>query len=325
MTIFRFGYVAMSIHLQNASPSKTMTFKQFEGIADREAAIRKLERIAKTNVRNCLRLLRHNAVHGIDFFRFSSRLIPLANHPELEGWDYLKPLKEELLEIKQFLREHPEMRVDFHPDHFVLLNTKDKHVFHVSMQTLQMHYRLLKGVGISPKHRCVLHVGGGYNDKEQALEQFIHNWSLIPRHLQEMVILENDDKIFTAKDTLYLCEKLGIPLVFDYHHYLANREEDSELKEEWLRIVETWKLNSLLPVKMHISSPKSDKDFRAHHDTIDLAMFWEFVEVVNGSVEQIDVMIEAKWKDQALFQLMNEVKESKSVHWLNEASFKVIH
>ena len=61
MTIVRLGYVAMSMELKNASPSKTMTFAQFEQIDDREAAIRKLERIALTNLQNTLRLLKHNA------------------------------------------------------------------------------------------------------------------------------------------------------------------------------------------------------------------------------------------------------------------------
>ena len=50
MTIVRLGFVAMSMELQNASPSKTMTFTQFEKIPDREAAIRKLERISLQNI-----------------------------------------------------------------------------------------------------------------------------------------------------------------------------------------------------------------------------------------------------------------------------------
>src|ERR1700730_11896856 len=93
MTIFRLGYVAMSMELQNCSPSQTMTFAQFQRIQDREAAVRKLERIAVSNLENCLRLLKHNEANQIHFFRLSSRLIPLANHEELPGWNYLKPLK----------------------------------------------------------------------------------------------------------------------------------------------------------------------------------------------------------------------------------------
>ncbi|WP_042352507.1 UV DNA damage repair endonuclease UvsE [Bacillus massiliigorillae] len=322
MTVFRFGYVAMSVHVKNASPSKTMTYTQFSKLADREAAIRKLERIAQNNLHNCLRLLRHNVAHHISFFRLSSKLIPLANHPELLDWDYIKPLRTSLAELKEFIKTYPDLRIDFHPDHFVLLNTKDKDVFSVSIKTLQMHYMLLKGMGIAIDHRCVMHVGGSYQDKELALEQFIHNWALVPHHIQRMVMLENDDTTFTWSDTLYVCEKLGIPLVFDYHHHLANREEGNDFQVNWQRTIATWQ-QSKLPLKMHISSPKSNKEFRAHADLIDLDMFWEFVSAVQGTVPQIDVMIEAKLKDEALFQLMKDIRLSKNVRWLNEASFEL--
>lgn len=322
MTTYRFGYVAMSVHVSNASPSKTMTFKQFSGIADREAAIAKLERIAQLNLKNCLRLLRHNAAYGIPFFRFSSKLIPLANHPELSSWDYISPLQEQLADIGDFLKEHPWMRVDFHPDHFVLLNSKDKDLFKMSLKVLQMHYKLLRGMGVAPIHRCVLHVGGEYEDKEMALEQFIHNWGLVPEHIQHMIILENDDTSFTVSDTLYLCEKLDVPLVFDYHHHLANHNEDAGLSDEWLRVVETWK-HSPLPVKIHMSSPRPGNNFRAHADYVDVDMLFDFIRLSAGTAGQIDVMIEAKQKDDALFRLMDEIRETKQVVWTGDASFSV--
>ena len=40
MTIIRLGYVAMSMELKNASPSKTMTYAQFSKLADKIARIR---------------------------------------------------------------------------------------------------------------------------------------------------------------------------------------------------------------------------------------------------------------------------------------------
>src|SRR3954464_5806426 len=125
--IVKLGYVAMSMELQNASPSQTMTFAQFSKIKDRKAAIRKLERIAESNLENCLRLLKHNVGNDIQFFRFSSRLIPLANHEDLLDWNYIKPLKEPLRKLADFLKEHP-VRVDFHPDHFVVLNSLHKDI-----------------------------------------------------------------------------------------------------------------------------------------------------------------------------------------------------
>ena len=145
MTIVRLGYVAMSMMVKNASPSRTMTFKQFQKIDDREAGLRKLERIALQNLHNTLRLLKHTAASDIHFYRLTSRLIPLANHEELLDWDYMKPLKEPLKEIGEFARKH-QIRIDFHPDHFVLLNSNQKHIWKNSIKTLRLHYLLLKGI-----------------------------------------------------------------------------------------------------------------------------------------------------------------------------------
>lgn len=320
MTIVRLGYVAMSMNLQNCSPSQTMTFAQFQKIKDREAAIAKLEKIAKSNIENCLRLLKHNVAHGIHFFRFSSKLIPLANHEELRDWKYMTNLDDSLAELGAYIKKHP-MRVGFHPDHFVVLNSSQSDIIKMSLRTLHMHEMLLKGMGVDPEHRCVIHIGGAYDDRLKALEQFIHNWGLIPVSLQRMLIFENDDTTFNLNDALYLCEKLGVPQVFDYHHHLAFHEEP-QWEQHWERIVGTW-AESQLPVKMHISSPKNEKDFRAHADYIDFNMFLDFLHVIKGSVSQIDCMIEAKQKDNALFKLVSDLKTVSEIEWIDHSSFKI--
>jgi UV DNA damage endonuclease len=321
MTIIRFGYVAMSMELENCSPSQTMTYSQFSKLTDRDAAIRKLERIATSNLDNCLRLLKHNTAHDIHFFRLSSRLIPLANHEELSDWKYMRAISEPLARIKEYLEKHP-MRVDFHPDHFVLLNTTKIDTLNNSIRTLGIHVSLLKGMGIDPEHRCVLHVGGAYDDKEKALEQFIHNWAHVPTRIQSTIILENDDTTFTLHDTLYLCEKLGIPLVFDYHHHLANHGDNENWQLDWERIVKTWEY-SKLPIKMHISSPKSEKEFRAHAEYIDAKTIESFCQQINGSIEEIYCMIEAKQKDAALFRLVDELKKRNQFEQIDSSSFHI--
>lgn len=320
MTIVKLGYVAMSTIVEHCSPSQTMTFAQFQRLKDREAAIRKLERIALSNLGNCLRLLRHNLANDIRFFRFSSRLIPLANHEALSDWDYIGPLEEGFQSIAAFLKDHPS-RIDFHPDHFVVLNTNKQDILKTSIQTLSMHYRLLKGMEIPHTNRCVIHIGGGYNDKEKALEMFIHNWGYLHRQLQEMIMLENDDTTFTLKECLYLCEKLGIPCVFDYHHHLAHNGGDS-WEEDWERVIGTWS-SSPLPIKMHISSPKSEREFRAHAGYIDSRMFLDFLQNVKGSVPEIDCMIEAKEKDAALFRLMEDLRTEPCIEIIDQASFSI--
>lgn len=320
MTIVKLGYVAMSMNLQNCSPSKTMTYTQFKKINDREAAIAKLEKISQTNLANCLRLLKHCLAHDIHFFRFSSKIIPLANHDDLKDWHYMSNLSESLASIADFLDQHP-IRVDFHPDHFVVLNSAQTDIVKMSLKTLRMHEMLLKGMRVDPEHRCVLHIGGAYEDKEKALEQFIHNWGLIPVSLQRMLMLENDDTTFHLKDALYLCEKLGVPQVFDYHHHLAFHDEP-EWEQHWDRVIRTWE-NSSLSVKMHISSPKNEKEFRAHSDYVDVKMFMDFLTRIKGSVDKLDCMIEAKQKDNALFRLVDDLKSYSELEWIDKTSFKI--
>lgn len=318
--LVKLGFVAMSVHLQNSSPSQTMTFAQFQKLTDRDAAIGKLERIANKNLHNCLRLMKHAYAEQVRFFRLSSKLIPLANHPELLDWNYMHALKDSLHDIRQFLHGK-SMRIDFHPDHFVVLNSLKEEVFKNSLRTLAMHRKLLKGMGINPTHRCVMHVGAAYEDKEKALEVFIEQWGNVPVAIQEMVILENDDSTFTTNDTLFLCEKLAIPLVFDLHHQLVNPDA-TPWEESWERVVQTWK-QSPLPIKMHISSPRDEKDVRAHADFVDAKMFLQFLHTIKGSVPEIHCMIEAKQKDEALFQLMRDLQKYKEIERIDGGSFYI--
>ena len=71
---------------------------------------------------------------------------------------------------------------------------------------------------------------------------------------------------------------------------------------------------------MHISSPKSDKEFRHHSDYVDIDMFFRFLKEIKGSIPQIDCMIEAKSKDGALFKLMDEMKTRNDVEIIDGSS-----
>ncbi|KGX91440.1 UV DNA damage repair endonuclease UvsE [Pontibacillus marinus] len=320
MTLFRLGYVAMSVHVQNASPSQTMTYSRFQKLQDREAAIAKLERISKSNINNTLRLLKHNKALDIEFFRLSSKLVPLATHEDLKDWDYIHALKNELRELGSYAKSE-NMRIDFHPDHFVVINSPKEDKFKASINVLKYHYKLLHSMGIDPTHRCVLHLGGSYDDKAKSLERFIENWGSVPRGIQKMIMIENDDTIYTMDDCLYVCEKLGIPFIFDLHHHMANHEDSNWLKN-WDRVLNTWE-HSPLPVKMHISSPKSEAEFKSHADYIDPEMFLNFVKSVNQSTDQIDCMIEAKKKDDALFILRKTLGEQSNIEFNTEATFQL--
>ena len=151
-----------------------------------------------------------------------------------------------------------------------------------------------------------MHVGGNYKDTEKSLERFIDNWMLVPNSIQDMIMLENDDTS---------------PLVFDYHHHLAHHHNPN-WEDNWSRILQTWS-TSPLPIKMHISSPKDEKHFRHHADYIDIDMFFNFLNLIKGSIPVIDCMIEAKKKDEALFKLIEEVSIRNDVEMIDGSSFRL--
>jgi UV DNA damage endonuclease len=318
--IVRFGYVAMSTFVQNASPSKTMTATHFKTLSDREAAIRKLARIAIENLHNTLRILRHNHAYHIQVYRFSSKLVPLLGHPLLADWDPYPALAESFAEIGEYVRRH-KMRVSFHPDHFTVLSTPREDVLKSSVADLSRHVHMLNAMGLDERAKCNIHVGGTYGDKPAATERFIQQFSELEPHIQERITLENDDKTFTAAETLSICEKLQTPMVLDIHHHQINPSGET-ISELWQRICQTWSLTRL-PPKIHASSPKNEKDFRAHADYIDVTAMMEFLRSVAAETPRLDVMLEAKMKDGALFKLMKELQGQEGVTLLNEASLEI--
>lgn len=330
--IVRFGYVAMSTVVQNASPSKTMTMKNFMKLNDREAGIHKLERIANENLHNTLRLLRHNRAHDIWVYRFSSKLIPLATHQDLQDWDPFPALREGFQAIGDFVKKHG-MRVSFHPDHFTVLSTPRPEVLVNSIRDLQAHVRMLQAMDLPASMKNNIHIGGAYGDKPSAAARFVRHFHELNPYIQERLTLENDDKTFTAQETLQVCQQTGLPMVLDIHHQWVNNDGEAPW-ELWPDILRTWKtplaqagsdLLQPLPPKIHVSSPKSPTDIRSHADGVDVVPLLAFLRNIARSTEKVDVMIEAKMKDGALFELMKDLGdyEKEGVTVLDGASIEV--
>lgn len=324
--IVRFGYVAMSTVVANASPSKTMTATNFSKLTDRDAAVRKLERIAAENIHNTHRLLKHNRAYEIHMYRLSSKLIPLISHELLAGWDPMPLLKDAFLEVGNYVKEHG-MRVSFHPDHFTVLSTPREDVLRNSIDDLERHVQMLEAMELDETAMCNIHIGGAYGNKGVAAERFITNFNTMDDRIQRRITLENDDKTFNALETLAVCEKVRVPMVLDIHHHAINHEGEMDYSF-WPRILETWRNNrggytmDELPPKIHVSSPKSEKDPRGHADYVDMEQLLEFLQSIASSTSRLDVMVEAKMKDKSLFHLMHEMKKLKDVEVVEQATIE---
>ena len=311
----RLGFVAMAIDLKNCSPSKTITFKQYNKITNDDVKLYKLKKITKENLNNTKRILLYNIAHDIKVYRISSKLVPLTTHPDVIKWDYTKECHELFNDIGKIIKEN-KLRISAHPDHFTILSSPKSDVLKNSIKVLEYHNDIMLSIGLDPNlGKLVLHVGGKYEGKEKTKERFISNFKKLHNNIKDRIIIENDDKVYDIVDILEICEELGSPMVMDVHHQWCNNRGEN-LKEYLERIFNTWNREILIP-KVHISSSKSDNNIRAHADDIDFKFFYNFI--LN---RDFDIMIEAKNKNIALLNLMKKIKNHKEFRVIDNSTFE---
>lgn len=312
--LVRLGYVAIAKTIDEISYNHTITYTALQKLPTTERQI-KLDTIMKENLNNLKKVLQYNVQNKISFFRFSHNMVPLATHPDVT-FDYITPYQKKWSAIGKYIKNH-HLRIDSHPDQFCVLNSIEEKTIKNSIKMLSYQYELYQAMEL--EGHTVIHIGSSKPTKEEALKRFAETFQKLPSAISSMILLENDDKTFTVAETLSICEQLQIPMVLDYHHYYCNPGKD-HLEELLPRIIATWKGMSL-PVKMHFSSPKSKKEKRAHHETIDVHTFIKFLELLKPYLNEVDIMLECKGKDEALFRLSRQLKFYTNYHFLNNSTF----
>ena len=311
--IIRLGYACITETFTGITTSSSYTYTNYT----KEQNKTKLDRIIKSNLTDLGKILDYNISNNIHFYRLSSKLIPLATKKEVV-FNYLSKY-DKYYEYLSKKIEDSRMRVDLHPDQFCVLNSTNKDVVKNSIEILKYHYNILNKLKVKNKV-LVLHVGSNAFGKSNSLTRFINNYMILPKSIRDTIVVENDDKVFNIKDCLYLNEKLNVPIVLDYHHHFCNND-GINLYDYIEDIFNTWK--NINP-KVHFSSPKNltKKEIRSHNDYIDSNKFIEFVEDIKHLDYDIDIMIEAKKKDEALFRLIRELKYKTNYKFIDDTTFE---
>jgi UV DNA damage endonuclease len=141
-----------------------------------------------------------------------------------------------------------------------------------------------------------------------ALDNFCKNFKRLSQAVQSRLTVENDDKpsLYTVRelhDNIY--KRIGIPVVFDYHHHDLHSGGQSE-HEALDMALSTWPVG-IRPV-VHYSESRSvehgDPKIKpqAHSDS--------YVRPINTYGREMDIMLEAKHKELALFK-MRQLMEVK--------------
>ncbi len=304
------GYACLALTLEDTTYNKTITYTNYQKLSLKDTTI-KLNQLITHNLHNLKTILKYNYQNHIHFFRLSPNLIPLATHPHIH-FDYITPYLKEWQSIGKKLQKY-QIRMDTHLDQYCVLNSISPQVREASIATLEYNYQIFQAMNYHGL--CITHIGGATGGKEAGLKRFKETYTNLPKHLQKLIILENDDKIYNVNDTLTLCEELNIPMVLDYHHHLCNHQ-DQNIEPFLNRIYHTWD-NLPYPPKIHFSSPKNTKDFRAHSDYINYKDFIIFLNTIKQLQQDIDIMLECKAKDLALFRLIRQLKIYSPFHIKN--------
>ncbi|KAF7185227.1 UV-damage endonuclease [Pseudocercospora fuligena] len=269
-----------------------------------------VEELCLANVRDIAKMIRWNDRYHIKFLRLSSEMFPFASHPEY-GYSLAPFASEALAEAGKVIAQHGH-RVTTHPGQFTQLGSPRRSVIDNAIRDLAYHDELLTLLKLPEQDNkdavMILHMGGVFEGKEETLQRFREEYVKLPHSIKNRLVLENDDVSWTVHDLLPVCEELNIPLVLDYHHHNIMfdadkiREGTKDIMDLYPRIKATWDRKGIRQ-KMHYSEPTpaaiTGRQRRKHSPR---------VATLPPCAQDMDLMIEAKDKEQAVLELMRIFK-----------------
>ena len=280
-------FVDEPIHFRQATHRYVSTLDA-TARADYLAAIGRANAIALAHaIERCAEL-------GFGAFRISSQIIPLATHP-VSGYTLEMLVDGDVISASfagaGIVARERGVRLSFHPDQFVVLNSERESVVESSLREMEFQARMARLVGADT---LTLHAGGAAGGVAAALERLERGLDRLSPEARSLVALENDDRLFTVVDLLPLCARMHVPLVYDVHHHRCHPDGLS-VSEATDAASATWGQREPW---MHIASPRdgwSAPNPRPHADFIDpvdLPADW--------CDRRITVDVEAKMKDRAV-------------------------
>ena len=250
------------------------------------------------NVKDLNGIISWNVLNGYDFYRMSSGLAPWKTEYDWEDLKDIDSIRRWFHSAGTMAKTH-NVRLTSHPGPYNVLVSPKEEVVENCIKDLTIHGDEFDMMGLSrtPYNKINIHLGGAYGDKKASMKRFVKNFPRLPESVRSRLTLENDDKasMYSVKDLYYgIYKKIGIPIVFDYHHHQFCTGGMSE-QEALEMALSTW--GDIKPVT-HYSESRRDEQkdetirVQAHSDYV-----YDKIEMYGND---FDIMVEAKAKELAV-------------------------
>lgn len=296
------GYACINMTLGSQKPkittNRSMVKKTFL-----EKGVDYAGELGLQNSRDLFTILEWNNHNNVKLFRLSSDMFPWASEYGIKNSPHYMRIKT-ILQACGLYAKNNNIRITTHPGPFNVLVSPNEKVIQNTITDLELHGDVFDMLGLehSPYNKINIHCNGVYGDKKSAMDRFCENFKRLSPSVQTRLTVENDDKesMYSVKDLMYIHEKIGIPIVFDYHHHKFCTGGLSE--EEALKLaVSTWP-KGITPI-VHYSESKSLHENnsklkpQAHSDYI--------TTLPNTYGLDLDIMVEAKQKELSILPFLN--------------------
>ena len=296
------GLCCLNTNLREQKPpvfaSRKMIIRSIE-----EKGIDALKEKIVQNLKDILTMMDWNEANGIKVFRLSSEMFPHKSNPKVEDYsfDFAKKLLGEIgAKSKKF-----NQRLTFHPGQYNVIGSPNETAFQHTIIDLKYHADVLDLMGLGKDSVMVVHGGGMYGNKKATIQRWCQKYLILPENVRKRLVLENCEKCFSIEDCLEISRKINIPIVFDTHHYNCycqmHPDESFKSPHEYIpHILNTWNKRGIKP-KFHVSEQGTGR-IGHHSDFVEIIPDY-LLDIPNKYKQHIDIMIEAKKKEQAIIKL----------------------
>lgn len=280
----KIGYACICIHNEHT---------KYRTCIQKYATKDKLQELIQHNLQVLQTILLYNKQHGIAMYRLPSNIIPFGSSP-INTLPWRTIFQEKFITIGKYIKNN-KMRISMHPGQYTILNSPRDDVVKRSIEDLRYHASILDSMGLDSTHKLVLHIGGIYDHKVEAIQRFVNVYETLDDNIKKRLVIENDDRMFHMEDVLSISSLTQIPVIFDnlHHHILNPKTSDDEMY--WVdKARKTWSLKDGI-AKLHYCEQGETKRLGAHAKNLDTATFMSFIERLN--MREVDIMLEVKSKN----------------------------